>query len=245
MSRLIERRTHKNPRLIVFYGVVIAILGVLTTGLGYRQLLRSGLYTERERLQNLRRVVSPGPRGNIYDREGRILVGNRPRFSVMLDLAELRGEFRAAYKEISRNYAGLSAGEKPNPGELGQIARASVAQRYLDQVNGILHRSEQIQPADLNRHVNQTLLLPYILIDDLAPEEYAKLLERLPVNSPLQVYTSSTRSYPYKTAAAHMLGYVGVNTDPEVEDFPGEDLLTFKMKGNAGRTGLEKLYNDQ
>jgi len=245
VSRLIERRTHKNPRLIVFYGVVIAILGVLTTGLGYRQLLRSGLYTERERLQNLRRVVSPGPRGNIYDREGRILVGNRPRFSVMLDLAELRGEFRAAYKEISRNYAGLSAAEKPNPGELGQIARASVAQRYLDQVNGILHRSEQIQPADLNRHVNQTLLLPYILIDDLAPEEYAKLIERLPVTSPLQVYTSSTRSYPYQTAAAHMLGYVGVNTDPEVEDFPGEDLLTFKMKGNAGRTGLEKLYNAQ
>ncbi len=245
MSRLIERRTHKNPRLLVFYGVVLGIVGVLTTGLGYRQLFKSGVYSERERLQNLRRVVSPGPRGNIYDREDRILVGNRPRFSVVLDLAELRGEFRASYRQISRNYAGLPAGEKPNPGEMEQIARASVAQRYLDQVNAILHRTEQIRPADLSRHVNQTLLLPYVLMDDLAPEEYAKLIERLPVNSPLQVYTSSTRSYPYKTAAAHMLGYVSVNTDPEVEDFPGEDLLTFKMKGNTGKTGLEKLYDDQ
>jgi penicillin-binding protein 2 len=244
VSRLIERRTHKNPRLLVFYGVVIALVVVLTSGLAYRQLFNTGLYTERERLQNLRRVVSPGPRGNIYDREGRLLVGNRPRFSVVLDLAELRGEFRSEYKLIKANFASQPVGDRPNAGEMEQIARGSVAQRYLDQVNFILHRSEKIRPADLSRHVNQTLLLPYVLLDDLAPEEYARLIERLPVNSPLQVYTSSTRNYPYNTAAAHTLGYVSVNTDPEVEDFPGEDLLTFKMKGNTGRTGLEKLYDE-
>ena len=243
MSRLIERRTHKNPRLLVFYGVVIAIVVVLTSGLGYRQLFKSGLYTERERLQNLRRVVSPGPRGNIYDREDRLLVGNRPRFSVVLDLAELRGEFRTEYKMIRSNYADSPAGEKPNAGQMEQIARGSVAQRYLDQVNFILNRHETIRAADLNRHVNQTLLLPYVLLDDLAPEEYARLIERLPVSSPLQVYTSSTRNYPYESAAAHTLGYVGINNDPEVEDFPGEDLLTFKMKGATGRTGLEKVYD--
>ena len=243
MSRLIERRTHKNPRLLVFYGVVVGIVVVLTSGLGYRQLFKSGLYAERERLQNLRRVVSPGPRGNIYDREGRLLVGNRPRFSVVLDLAELRAEFRAEYRLIRKNYANSPAGEKPNTGQMERIARGAVAQRYLDQINFILNRHEQIRAADLSRHVNQTLLLPYVLLDDLAPEEYARLIERLPVNSPLQVYTSSTRNYPYESAAAHTLGYVGINNDPEVEDFPGEDLLTFKMKGSTGRTGLEKVYD--
>ena len=88
MSKLIERRTHRNPRLLVFYGAVIVMVAVLAGGLVYRQLLTSGKYAERERLQNLRRVIAPGPRGNIYDREGRLLVGNRPRFSVVLDLAE-------------------------------------------------------------------------------------------------------------------------------------------------------------
>ena len=245
MSRLIERRTHKNPRLLVFYGLVIGIMVVLTSGLAYRQLFTSGLYAERERLQNLRRVVSPGPRGNIFDREGHLLVGNRPRFSVVLDLAELRGEFRTAYKTISRNYADSPAGEKPNADQIERIARSSVAQRYLDQVNAILGRHEQIQSADLNRHVSQTLLLPFVLLDDLAPEEYARLIERLPVNSPLQVYTSSSRFYPYHEAAAHLLGYVAVNSDPEVEDFPGEDLRTFKMKGSVGRTGLEQVYDSE
>jgi penicillin-binding protein 2 len=245
VNRLIERRTHKNPRLLLFYGVVVAIVAVLTCGLGYRQLFKSGLYAERERLQNLRRVVSPGPRGNIYDREDRLLVGNRPRFSVVLDLAELRGEFRTEYRVIRKNYADSPAGEKPNTEQMERIARGAVAQRYLDQINFILNRHEVIRAADLSRHVNQTLLLPYVLLDDLAPEEYARLIERLPVNSPLQVYTSSTRHYPYESAAAHTLGYVGINNDPEVEDFPGEDLLTFKMKGSTGRTGLEKVYDTE
>lgn len=245
MKRLIERRTHKNPRLLVFFGVVLALVVVLTSGLAYRQLFKGGLYSERERLQNLRRVVSPGPRGNIYDRNGRLLVGNRPRFSVVIDLAELRGEFRSEYRIVSRNYSKLPAGERPNGEQLERIARASVTQRYLDKVNVILGRHEQVRSGDLKRHIDRSLLLPYVLIDDLEPEEYARLIERLPVNSPLQVYTSSTRDYPFGTAAAHTLGYVSINSDPEVEDFPGEDLTTFKMKGSLGKTGLEKVYDAQ
>ena len=35
------------------------------------------------------------------------------------------------------------------------------------------------------------------------------------------------------------------NNDPEVEDFEGEDLLTFKMKGSVGRAGLEKVFDEQ
>ena len=245
MSRLIERRTHKNPRLLVFYGIVIALVLTLTSGLAYRQLLNNVLYAERERMQNLRRIVSPGPRGNIFDRDGRVLVGNRPRFSVVLDLAELRGEFRAAYKTISRNYANMSKAERPNEDQISRIARTSVAQKYLNQVNTILRRHEQVNSDELNRHFAQTLLLPYVLLDDVAAEEYARLLERLPVDSPLQVYTFSSRHYPFGSLAAHTLGYVGVDNDPEVADFPGEDLRTFKLKGSVGRAGLELVFDTQ
>ncbi len=245
VSKLIERRTRRNPRLLVFYGAVVAMAIVLTTGLAYRQLLNSGKYTERERIQSLRRVVSPGPRGNIYDREGRVLVGNRPRFTVTLDLAELRAELQAEQRAISRNYASLPAEDRPNYDQRLRLARVSVAQRYLDQVNNILRREEKVHATRLNNHFNHSLLLPYVMLDNLEPEEYARLIERLPVNSPLQVYSSSTRYYPYGSAAAHTLGYVGINNNPEVEDFPGDDLRQFKMKGSVGRTGLEKVFDEQ
>ena len=68
-------------------------------------------------------------------------------------------------------------------------------------------------------------------------------MERLPVNSPAQVYTFSTREYPYGSAASHTLGYVGATDDVELEDFPGEDLKTFKMTGTMGREGVEKKFD--
>lgn len=245
MSRLIETHTHRHPRLLLFHALIIGLVAVLVTGFAYRQLFTSGLYSERERLQSQRRIIVPGPRGNIYDREGRILVGNRPRFSVVLDLAQLRPELRAEYLRVQRNYRAYPAAERPTADQLTRIARTAVAQRYLDRINALLGRHEQIAPRDLERHFSQTLLLPFILLDDLAPAEYARLLERLPVASPLQVYASSTRYYPYGSAAAHVLGYVGVDNDPEAEEFPGEDLLTFKMKGAFGRDGLEKQFDAQ
>lgn len=245
MSRTIETHSARNPRLLLFHGIVVLLLAVLVGGMVYRQLFKTVLYSERERLQNQRRVVVPGPRGRILDRDGNVLVDNRARFSVVLNLAELRSEFRAEYRKVERNYGGLDRAERPNAEQLSRIARAAVAQRYLDKINFILNRTETVRTADLNRHVNQTLLLPYVLLDDLAPEEYARLIERLPVNSPLQVYATSHRHYPYQNAAAHVLGYTSVDNDPEVEDFPGEDLLTFKMKGATGRTGLEKVFDQQ
>jgi penicillin-binding protein 2 len=118
-----------------------------------------------------------------------------------------------------------------------------VVQRYLDQVNAILGRFEKVKADELHKHFDRELLLPFSLIDDLEPAEYARLLERLPVNSPAQVYTLSSRHYPYGSAASHTLGYVGANENVQLEDFPGEDLRTFKMKGTIGREGVEKKFD--
>jgi len=64
------------------------------------------------------------------------------------------------------------------------------------------------------------------------------------VDSPLQVYTSSTRSYPYGSAAAHTLGMVKPDPDIDAEDFPGQGLATVRMKGTVGRDGLEKQFDN-
>ena len=246
---IIESYKLLRPRILLFHFLIGGMALVLGAGLAYRQLFRSGDYGERERLQNQRRVLVPGPRGNIYDREGRLLVGNRSRFAVTLYLDELRGEFRTEYIEIVRRYRAseiegeIARADRPSPGQLEQIARAQVVQRYLDQVNRLLGRNDQVDVRGLDRHFRQQLLLPYLLLDDLKPEEYAKLIERLPVASPLQVYTSSTRYYPYHAAAAHALGYVGASDEVSEEDVPGTDLKTYSFKGTVGRDGLELKYD--
>lgn len=241
---LVESHKSYDPRILFFYAVLGAMVLTLIAGLAYQQLSKAGDYQESERVQNQRRIIIPGPRGNIYDRNHRLIVGNRARFSVRLLLDELRPELRREHIRIRNNYRAMDDDHVPSRSQLEQIARVSVVQRYLDQVNAIVGRNEKVDARDLQRHFNRELLLPYALIDDLTPEEYARLIERLPVNSPAQVYTFSTRDYPYGSAASHTLGYVGSTDDIEIEDFPGEDLKTFKMKGTMGRDGIEKQFDD-
>ncbi len=247
---LVESHKGYDPRIIFFYFALAALLLTLVGGLAYQQLIKTGVHNEAERQQNQRRVLVPGARGNIYDRNGRLLVGNRPVFSVVLYVDELRAELLKEYRQIRQNYLRSTTDRKemPSTTELWQIARVSVAQRYLDQVDAVLHRDSnapegKVDAERLKNHFAHALLLPYPMLNDLSPSDYAKLIEELPVNSPLQVYSSSTRYYPFNSAAAHTLGFVRAD-ETEAEDFPGDDLMTFKMKGAAGQGGLEKYYDD-
>ena len=246
---IIETFNPQRPRLLFFQFLFGGMLLVLASGLAYRQLVRSDDYGERERLQNQRRVLVPGPRGNIYDRRSRLLVGNRSRFAVILYLDELGREFRREYIDVVRRYresvaaGNLNRSDRPSPGQLEQISRAQVVQRYLDQINGLLGREDRVDMRELNRHFEQKLLLPYVLLDDLKPGEFARLLERLPVQSPLQVYTSNTRYYPQGSLASHVLGYVRTTDEVSGEDMRGEDLKTFAFPGTAGRDGLELQFD--
>ena len=58
---------------------IFASMVVLVAMLGYRQLAQSAEYSELAKRQTLRRVMLPAARGVIYDREHRMLAGNRPR----------------------------------------------------------------------------------------------------------------------------------------------------------------------
>jgi penicillin-binding protein 2 len=245
MSSIVKTHTASKPRIVFFYFALAAMLLTLSGGLAFRQLLTSALYSERERVQSQRRVIVPGPRGNIYDRESRLLVGNRPRFAVTLNLGGLGEELQAEAARVRENFRAYDPRSVPAPSDRDRIARLAVAQRHLDQINAILGRHERVDARRLERQFDTERLLPFVLLDDLAPEEYARLIERLPVDSPLQVYVTSNRHYPHGSAAAHTLGYVTVNTDPPIEDFPGGDLATFKMKGTEGRTGLELRFDDR
>jgi penicillin-binding protein 2 len=240
---MVESRTGFDPRILAFHGVVAVLIGVLLLGLAYQQLYRGEILHKQEDQQNERRIITPGARGNILDRQGRILVGNRARFSVVLDLDLLRPEFRSEYIRIRNNYRATGDVDLPNSYQLDRIAHVSVVQRYLDQVNALLGRSGSVDGAALERHLERQLLLPYTLVDDLSPEEFARVDERLPVNSPLQPSPTSTRTYPFGAAAAHALGYVGINENADAEEFPGEGLSTLKIKGTVGRDGLEKQFD--
>lgn len=244
---LVESHKGYDPRLIFFYFGIALLLLTLAGGLGVQQLFKTDTYHDLERVQNQRRVLMPGSRGNLYDREGRLLVGNLPRFAVTVNLDELRQEFRQEFIKIRRAYRESDDRGLVSAGQMEQIARFTVVDRYLQKINRSLGRQETLDSRDLHRHFVQRLLLPYVLVDDLTSQEFAKLVELLPVTSPLQMYTSTKRYYPYGSAAAHSLGYVSSVEvgDVTLENFPGDELKTFPMKESVGRTGIERRFDEK
>ena len=240
---LVESHRGYDPRIIFFYFILAALLLTLIAGLAHQQLGLAGVHADAERQQNQRRILFPGPRGYIYDRAGRLLVGNDHRFAVLLHLDELKAGLQKEFYRIRNNYRAAGDKDIPDYSQLQQIARVTLVQRYLDQVNAIIGRDEKVNARELRGHFARQLLLPFTLIDNLSPTEYARLIERLPVNSPLEVFATNVRSYPYGATAAHALGYVRPDTEVEADDFPGDDLTTFKMKGTRGRDGIEQWFD--
>src|SRR5215207_2056086 len=115
---LLESHKNYDPRIVFFYFVLAALLLALVVGLAYQQLGKVGEYADAERQQNQRRILYPGPRGNIEDRNGNVLVNNRARFSVRLLLDQLRPELRREQLRIRNNFRAADEKDMPTRSQL-------------------------------------------------------------------------------------------------------------------------------
>lgn len=238
-----EEKIRYQSRIWLFYALILTIVAILIGGLANQQILKNDKYNERGKIQNHRRILTPGPRGNIYDREGRVIVSNKSKFSAVVFLSDesVRKSFRQEYIGMVREYRDRN--EKFNDNQLQIEARAQVIQSYLNDVNQMLGRETAVDAKSLSRHFYINPLLPYPIIDDLNREELAILLESLPIESPVQIYASHTRHYPYESSAAHTLGYIRSSLLEPEKELKGGDLKTFASKGTFGVTGIEKQYD--
>ena len=282
---LTERLKLRRKKLIFFYRFYPLLFFALVIGLFWRQVIQNNEYRLKERRQAMRKIVQPGPRGDILDRNGKLLVGNRPRFSAIVYLDRLRPDFRKEYFQRVRNIRriktdlhinqslkdvnvilgqpiGTKVGKNSttrlyaqsirvkfkedsvisvstNSDQLEWNTRWDVIQSYLEKINKITGRNQTLAMKDLKVHFNHKLLLPLPLVEDLTLQEYARLIEEIPVESPIQIYTDTARYYPYSSAASHTLGYVSKEKEKK-----NENLKTFRIKRKEGKTGMEKQFDE-
>lgn len=242
-ATLIETQKGYDTRVIFFYFIFALGIAVLVGGLVNQQIIRAEEHATSGDRQSQRRIVMPGQRGEIYDRNGAVLATNQSRFSAVLYVDELRKELAKEMSDITRNYKKAGA-DLPTYDQRTRIARITVVQRYLDQLNALLGRPEPVllDTKALAAHFGTDLLIPFTLVDELTLDEYARLIERLPVSAPLQVDATTRRYYPYGSSAAHAIGSIQIDPKVEIEDFH-DDLKTFTFPGIVGRDGLEKQFN--
>ena len=222
-------------RLRFLQGALLFSFAALVAALGYAQLRRVDEYNALERRQNLRRQMVPGPRGAIYDREHRVLATNRLNTAAVVDLGQLREQFREEQHALVTG--AHSTADRQSAVEAQ--ARRIVVQRQLDRIGTVLRRQIQMNAARLERHFARERTTPFVLADDLTKDESERLRAAFGPSDPIQLNQSHQRWYPYGNTAAHVLGMVRreLILTPKGVDFPILNYFDW-----VGDSGLEKQY---
>jgi len=80
---MLRPREIPYERLTLLWGVLSAAVGLFALRLVYMQVLRNVYYLQAAEQNRTQTIYQNAPRGQILDRNGRILATNRPAFSVI------------------------------------------------------------------------------------------------------------------------------------------------------------------
>ena len=93
VSQMTSRLTNTaefNRRLVFAYFFVFSCFFLLFFRLWYLQVNRSSYFVDLSKNNRTRKLIVEAPRGEIFDREYRLLVGNRPSFNIGLILEDVK-----------------------------------------------------------------------------------------------------------------------------------------------------------
>jgi penicillin-binding protein 2 len=254
-----------DPQLRVVALVVLGGLGVLLAGLWWVQVVSAREYQANLETQSFRTVRIPAVRGAILDRNGKALAENRATYNVSLYLEELRQPFDAAYfKEVerARNELKQRAAElekklqrKLKKAEkkqfvlsvkdknlLRQKARLMVASNVVAQISQRLRQSLVFDGEAFERHYETRLALPFPILSNLDPRQIALFEEQLTSPMGVDLEVQSTRTYPYQTTAAHVLGRLAFDNSSETGE---EAFFSFRLPDFRGIFGIEAGFDKQ
>jgi penicillin-binding protein 2 len=192
-------------RLAVASYIIVGMIGVLLLGFWKLQVIDADKYSSMAERNRVRYIPVIAPRGRMLDRDGRVLVDNRPAFSVLL----------------LRDYPAL-------------------VEKYLPGISDGLG----IPVGDLRDQLTNTKNLPkfqpIIIKPDASPADIAFIESHRSDIPVLEMISVSRRRYLPGGFLAHAAGYVGEVSEQQIEASNSK----LRPGDFAGKTGLERQYND-
>ena len=229
-------RPHRPSR------IAFVLFAIVFFRLWYLQVLSGDQYLAQARDNRVRQLSVAAPRGDVVDREGRVLVENRVATVVKLDPESLPLSERNAAANWGQQVTARSRRPKGHRGEpvpVPKVATPQLAVRFrrLARVVGMSPRTIQ------ERVVRSLALVPYASITvkvdvDVPVRNY--LVERSDEFPGVDVERSFLRRYPDGSLAAQLVGTIG-EIDPT-------ELKEKRFKGVAagtviGKDGIERAYD--
>lgn len=206
----------RNWNVLVFMGVVFIMFTILLIRLYSLQYTHYDENLQRSENNRIRKVELIAERGYIYDRNGEVLVRNRPSYQIALQAMNLprkSSERDSVFQRLLRI--------KDKNGE-----------RVFDSasVDTAFQRSRWIK----NK--------PIRFFEDASPEQVAIIEEHSAELPGVVTLIESRREYPYGTLASHVLGYTGEISEDQLK-LP--EFKNYSQGDRIGQKGLEQGYDQE
>ncbi len=215
-------------------------LGVLAGKLWWEQVRGGDAWAKKIAGRSQVTVRIPSVRGEIRDRNGITLVGNRASYEVDFYLPDLVRGFKRQngwvplikYKAPVRQMLT----EKPEA-DIVQIVNTSILPRLQE-----LELAKDYSSERLRKHYRNDTEVPFTYLEELDFPTIAKFSEHDIGLPGVDISVRPVREYIYGALGAHLLGYVGAPND--IDKLPDVGDYTFYQPDVEGKSQVE-LYLDK
>ena len=206
----------RNWNVLVFMAAVVVLFAVLLIRLYSLQFTHYDENFQRSENNRLRRVELVAERGFIYDRNGEVLVRNRPSYQIALQALHLPRDAESRQAVFNRL---LNITDKNGERMFDSLSLDTAFQR-----------SRWIK----NR--------PIRILEDASPEQVAVIEEHSSELPGVATLIESRREYPYGTLASHLLGYTSEISEEQLKLPAFKD---YSQGDRIGQKGLEQEYDTE
>jgi len=234
-------KEEKNIRFIVFLVLVAVVFLLLVARLFTLQILNASEYAEQALQNRIRTNVIKATRGEIYDREGKLLAKNTTGYQVIhshtqplspKDVALLKEVKNMTQEQIdarlSQERKAVAERIKETIGDINKISQITGYQ-----VDYLIDRFFKQQRMGTDKRI--------LVIEDLEKEVALKAIEKID-NDRIDIVEYNKRYYPEDSLASHVIGYVKPISEKEFKDLEKEG---YRNSDLIGKKGVERSYDKE
>ena len=211
-----EARIRRNWNVLIFLTGAFILFLVILFQLFSLQYIHYEENFQRSENNRLRRIELIADRGYIYDRNGNVLVRNRPSYQIALQALEMPKK-KADRDSVFRRLLDI---------------RDSTGTRLFDSLS--LDTAFQ--------RIRWVKTRPVRILEDATMEQVAVIEEHSTELPGVSVIIESRREYPYGTLASHVLGYTSEISEEQLK-LP--EYATYSQGDRIGQKGLEQEYDKE
>lgn len=243
-----------RQRLILFQALVLGAFVVLAVQLWRIQILEGSKYQLQSRENSIGFEIIDAPRGVIYDRDGSILVRNRPRFRATLIPALVLNETYLLWSDEEHEqvaetlHATATALRMPFPyrdsgAALREAFQNATGRLILEDISKLCQAGKLLEC-----FAEALVIAPYdpLTIRTDIPQDVAFTAMENSINLPgLTLVAESQREYLYGDLYAHLLGYEVPITQAQLDRQTRFTTNPYLATDRIGASGIEAGFESE